>query len=116
MKISLMSIFQNVFVKLHKSRHLYKSELPFNNWLYSICRTVLIDSLRKSKVVIPEAKELIHYYKIREYQSYFDIDNENSLTKKEKEAITMRYLFDEDFEALSKSLDTTVLNSREISF
>ena len=107
-------IFQNVFVKLHKSRHLYKSERPFNNWLYSICRTVLIDSLRKSKVVIPEAKELLNYYKNQDYQSYFDIDNEKSLTEKEKEAIKLRYLFDEDFEKISNTLGTTVLNSRKL--
>ncbi len=106
-------IFQNVFIKLHKSRHLYKSELPFNNWLYSICRTVLIDSLRKIKVFTPEAKESLIYYD-QDNQSYFDLDNEKSLTTKEKEAIRLRYFLEEDFEIISKNLDTTIVNSRKI--
>ena len=106
-------IFQNVFIKLHKSRHLYKSELPFNNWLYSICRTALIDSLRKIKVFTPEAKESLIYYD-QDNQSYFDLDNEKSLTAKEKEAIRLRYFLEEDFEIISKNLDTTIVNSRKI--
>ena len=107
-------IFQNVFIKLHNSRHLYNSQLPYNNWLYTICRTVLIDSLKKNKAIKPEAKDLIHYYTTQGHQSYFDIDNEKSLTKKEKEAIKLRYLFDEDFEKISITLKTTVLNSRKL--
>ena len=106
-------IFQNIFIKLHKSRHLYKSELPFNNWLYSICRTVLIDSLRKSKVFIPEAKEPLLNYD-QDHQSYFDLDNEKSLTTKEKEAIRLRYFLDEDFKRIAENLDTTVVNSRKL--
>ena len=27
-------VYQNIFIKLHKSRHLYKSEYPYRNWLY----------------------------------------------------------------------------------
>ena len=59
--------------------------------------------------------EILIKYKIgNEIITNFDIDNEKSLTKKEKEAIKLRYLFDEDFEKISNTLGTTVLNSRKL--
>ena len=107
-------VFQNIFIKLHKSRHLYKSELPYNKWLYTICRTVLIDSLKTNKLQTLEFKDFHFEDQNQDHQYYFDIENEKLLTKKEKSAIRLRYFYDEDFEKISKKLDTTVINSRKL--
>ena len=62
-------VFQNIFIKLHKSRHLYKSELPYNKWLYTICRTVLIDSLKTNKLHTQEFKDLHFEYQNQDHQT-----------------------------------------------
>lgn len=40
-------ILQEVFLRIHKVRHTYRSESPAKPWLYAIARYVAIDTLRK---------------------------------------------------------------------
>lgn len=42
-------IFQDVFLRLHQSRLRYKSEFPFEPWLFTVLRNSLIDYYRKKK-------------------------------------------------------------------
>ena len=39
-------IFQDVFLRLHRSRSRYKSEFPFKPWLFAVLRNSLIDYSR----------------------------------------------------------------------
>jgi RNA polymerase sigma-70 factor (ECF subfamily) len=45
----LRDLFQEVFVKIHKSKHLYKDTLPLLPWIFSIAHSVMIDGKRKAK-------------------------------------------------------------------
>lgn len=40
-------IFQDVFVKLHQSRHKYNAKFPFSAWLFTIVRSCMFDYFRK---------------------------------------------------------------------
>ena len=42
-------IFQDVFLRLHHSRSRYKSEFPFEPWLFTVLRNSLIDYYRKRR-------------------------------------------------------------------
>jgi len=42
-------IFQDVFLRLHHSRSQYKSEFPFEPWLFAVLRNSLIDRYRKKR-------------------------------------------------------------------
>jgi RNA polymerase sigma-70 factor (ECF subfamily) len=47
-------LFQETFLRLHRGRGLYKPEMPFKTWLYTIANNLVRDSLRakgRSKVV-----------------------------------------------------------------
>jgi RNA polymerase sigma-70 factor (ECF subfamily) len=48
-------VFQATFLKLHKSRSRYDSTLPFTPWLFTICRSELLDALKKEKRSIEDA-------------------------------------------------------------
>lgn len=46
-------LFQETFLRLHRGRSLYRPELPFKTWLYTIANNLVRDSLRamvRSKV------------------------------------------------------------------
>ena len=39
-------LLQKVFIKVHESKHLYKDKFKFEQWLFVISRTLLIDHFR----------------------------------------------------------------------
>ena len=48
-KEKVAEIYQDVFIKLHKSKDLYKSSLPLLPWMFTVTRSVMLDELRKNK-------------------------------------------------------------------
>ena len=42
-------IYQEVFLKMHRSKHLYNKLLPALPWIFSVARSVLVDGLREDK-------------------------------------------------------------------
>ena len=113
-------IQQNIFLKLHRSRHNYNRSLPFLPWLFTICRSVMIDFLRSK-----EAKEgklvqdngIIDTIASAEKEAS-KIDTLSpameKLNKDQREAIKMRYGEDFSFEEIAKRLDTSVPNARKV--
>ncbi len=43
-------VVQNILLALHRARHTYRPERPFQPWIFAIARNSVIDSLRKQKV------------------------------------------------------------------
>ncbi len=110
-------IFQNTFVKFHKSRNLYDPKYPVLKWLYTICRSELLDSFKKKKVTLVELNEAIINENLttnNESQDILDLDSEKSLTQKERDALKLRYFSEEDFKEISQRLGTSEANSRKI--
>lgn len=44
-------LLQQTFLHLHKARHRYDPQYPFLPWLFSICRNLWIDHLRRRKTI-----------------------------------------------------------------
>ena len=113
-------IQQNVFLKLHRSRHRYNNSFPFLPWLFTICRSVMIDFIRSK-----EAKEgnLVQDDGIIDTLSAAEKEAPGidgmapamaKLNKDQREAIRMRYGEDFSFEEIAKRLDTSVPNARKV--
>ena len=108
-------IFQNIFVKFHNSRHLYSSEHPLLKWIYTICRSELLDSVKKSrKIKLVSINEDQLLCETKEIDDKIDLDSVKSLSEKEKLAIKLRYYSEEDFTDISKALKTSEANSRKL--
>jgi RNA polymerase sigma-70 factor (ECF subfamily) len=43
-------VFQATFLKLHRNRSRYDPSFPFLPWLFTVCKTVMIDQTRKKGV------------------------------------------------------------------
>lgn len=113
-KEAIDDIFQNIFSKFHKARLRYDSKYEVLQWIYTISRNELLDYLKKKSIVTtPFVEELITIEK-EEVELPFEISEEKKLSQKEKEAISLRYFEDRDYEEISKILETSDSNVRKI--
>jgi RNA polymerase sigma factor (sigma-70 family) len=107
-------IFQSIFVKFHKSRNLYNNKYSLLKWIYTICRSELLDSLKKNKIKLVQLTEDQLVVEAISDNNQIDLDAVKSLSEKEKIAIKLRYYSDEDFLEISKALETSEANSRKL--
>lgn len=108
-------VFQGVFLKFHKSRHLYDEKYPVLQWLYVISRSELYDAFRKSKYQHVEFQDY-HAEFIDEpsISSEINIHSEKSLSDNERKALELRYFSDKDFNEISELLNTSGANARKL--
>lgn len=108
-------IYQEVFIKIHKSKNLYQENLPLLPWIFTITRTVMIDELRKDKkihtVEIDELENLV----TKDVEAKPDITNLlGQLPEQQKQALELRYINDQTFDQIAASLKTSPINARQI--
>lgn len=110
-------LFQEVFVKMHKSKHLYNKSLPFLPWLFSVSRSVLIDSYRSRRRKLGE--ELVgdfdHFPKQEAASGLIDLDSHLAhLTDAQSAAVQLRYVDDKTFDEIATILGTSSVNARKL--
>lgn len=116
--------FQEVFLKLHKSRGQYDAKHEFVKWLYVIARTTLVDCIRRwgrSKEVTGMSDgqldaELNAEAKVWNDQGGFDLEvlNNEKLSEQQRTALKMRYQEDAEFKEIALSIGTSEANVRKI--
>lgn len=114
-KNDLNDLFQQVFIKLHKSRFLYIRTYDFLPWLYTIARSEFLDHIKKSNtnnvvINVDEGNTEVSTCALSE----IEIDLESSLNRNEKEALKRRYYSDQDFSEIAIALQTSQANIRKI--
>lgn len=111
-------IFQEVFVRVHKSKQLYNKTLPFAPWLFAITKNALIDEIRKTakekdhlqiEEVIIAAPGLVVAPQLSEALPYLRLLPEN-----QKRAVELRYIEEKTFEEISEILKTSPVNVRKL--
>lgn len=111
-------VFQDTFLKLHKYRARYDSSRPFAPWLFSLCRTALIDMLRKEKNVLAAA-ELRDVPQEESTVSYSDYGRAmellDALSPREQEILRLRIFEDLPFADVAQRIGLTVVNIRKIA-
>ena len=117
-KSQMEDIYQDVFVKVHKSKHLYNPALPVLPWLFTITKSVLIDALRKdksSKYVDDFNFDLLSYEPQLQTAGASEIQGLiNQLPETQKAALEMRYIDEKTFEEIARKLKTSPMNARKI--
>ncbi|MBT4760970.1 MAG: sigma-70 family RNA polymerase sigma factor [Bdellovibrionaceae bacterium] len=108
-------IFQNIFVKFHKSKDNYDPKYPLLKWVYTICRSELLDHLKKKKVSYIEINPThLATEPDASAESHIELAQEKSLSSTEKLALELRYYSDKDFSEISKLLNTSPANARKL--
>ena len=107
-------LFQRVFVKLHKSRHLYQEKYEVLPWIYTITKSEFLDFVKKNKIETIEFKEENFLSSENEPNNEFDLESEKQLSENEKSALKERYYSDKDFSEIAQILKTSESNTRKI--
>lgn len=111
-------LFQEVFVKMHKSKHLYNSSLPFLPWLFSISRSVHLDSLRSNKRKLAEELSIDLDQFANEEQIGSELKDLDShlalLPPAQRAAVQLRYVDDKTFDEIASILSTSPMNARKL--
>ena len=107
-------VLQSTFLKLHKSRSKYDRTFPFVPWLFTICRSEVLDSFKKShrlhETLVGETPE-------PEFQPVADTASELNLAAlppAQREAVMMRFEQDFSFEEIAQRLNTSPANARQL--
>lgn len=105
---------QEVFLKLHRSRHLYNSMLPFTPWLFSITRSVFLDSLKKKS--LEDLVENQDFDKITPVQESVELNavDLSVLPEAQQQVVRLRVYDEATFEEIAAKLSTTPENARQI--
>ncbi len=108
---------QEVFLKLHRSKHLYEKNLPFLPWLFSITRSVMLDSLKKRN--LEDAVELEELDRLEAKIPESDLSQSPDeilklLPEAQRNVVTMRVLHEQTFEEIASKLSTSPENARQI--
>lgn len=111
-------IFQEVFVKIHKSKHLYNRTLPVLPWIFTITKNTLIDQMRKTKVendLVELDESSLFTPEVAPALAFSDLAPlTKELTATQRQAIEMRYYEDKTFDEIAKVLNTSSLNVRQL--
>ncbi|PIK13634.1 sigma-70 family RNA polymerase sigma factor [Halobacteriovorax sp. JY17] len=105
-------VFQNTFLKVHKSRHHFNPKFLFMQWLYTIARSELLDFCKKKKVIhieyIEQAVEPLNI------EDNLNLDEYESLSDKERKVLNLKFISDQDYEEISSALNISQSNARKI--
>jgi RNA polymerase sigma factor (sigma-70 family) len=107
-------LFQETFLKMHRSTHLYNKSLPALPWIFSVTRSVLLDGLRSDK----RAKREIDFTS-QEVEAVQSEGPEvasllSRLSESQRKAVELRYVDEKTFEEVAATLQTTSQNARKI--
>lgn len=112
-------VYQEVFLKIHRSKHLYNKSLPALPWIFTITKSVFLDAVKKDKnfkytdnydldKIKAESNETRN---LSDDTALIAIEN---LPDTQKIAVQMRYVEDKTFDEIAESLKTSPTNVRQI--
>lgn len=110
-------IFQSTFLKLHKNRSKYDPTFPFLPWLFTVCRSELLDAMKiahkKHEILSDQLPERAAHEDHLRDQDAQDISLE-TLPATQRMALELRFQNDFSFEEIAARLETSPMNARQI--
>ena len=111
-KSDLEDVIQNIFIKFHATKERYDSSYPLDAWIFTICRSVLFDHLRKvSKISYEE------FIEFSQEVSTEGPDVEVAIAKlpeQSQQIIKFKYLDELSFEEIAERINKSPANVRQI--
>lgn len=112
---SVEDLIQEVFLKLHRSRDQYNQMLPLAPWVFSITRSVFLDSVKKKNLEDSLSPEELDGFQA----PVVEIDNGStdllaSLPPQQRQAVNLRVFDEATFEEIASRLSTSPDNARQL--
>jgi len=109
-------LLQEVFFKLHRSKHLYNTTLPFSPWMFSITRSVLLDFAKKKNLEDPvDCSDFDQMPSAEAEPSKNDFSEVlGALPQQQRQAVSLRVYDEQTFEEIALRLSTSPENARQL--
>lgn len=111
-------LFQQVFLKLHHSRAHYDGKRIFSAWFFTICRSTVIDELRRRGRTLPtttmEEEPAAPQSESKEDSEPIPTGVLLALPERQREAVRLRYEEELAFDQIASRLNTTADNVRQL--
>lgn len=109
-------LLQEVFFKLHRSKHLYNSPLPFSPWMFSIARSVLLDFAKKRNLEDPVDTSDFDQIPATDPQAPKTDFSETlgALPQQQRQAVSLKVYDEQTFEEIAIRLSTSPENARQL--
>ncbi len=111
-------IFQQVFMKIHKSKHLYNKSHPLLPWLFTITKNTIVDDARKIKKYSNQIQIDDLQIAAPALEVGFKLDDITlqleQIPLKQRSVIEMRYADEKTFEDIAQVLKTSDANVRQL--
>ncbi|MEK6704172.1 MAG: RNA polymerase sigma factor [Bdellovibrionota bacterium] len=120
-------LFQATFLKFHKSRFQYDASFKFAPWIFIICKSVLVDGVRKRGRILEDAdslhidaavdsasQEASSAAPLSIVAAEGRIPAFGSLSAMQKTVLELRFNEDLSFDEIARKLDTSPINARQI--
>lgn len=112
---AISEVFQNTWLKLHKSKSLYRPKHLFVKWLYVISKSELFDYCKKKRVETIPLDAEIQVSNDTESSDEIDVANLPDISDREREVLNLKFNEDLDFNEISQRLNISSSNARKIS-
>ncbi len=111
-------IYQEVFIKIHKSKHLYNKSLPVLPWIFTVTKSVMIDQLAKDKSSKHVQDFDFDQLAAAPVQSIAETQEVSAMIQKlsetQQHAVQMRFVDEKTFAEIAATLKTSPVNVRQI--
>ena len=108
-------VFQATFLKLHHYRLKYDPSFPFLPWLFTVCKNVMLDHIRKKGRIQEELNPLaLEQAETPKPNETVTVPDLSALPVKQQKAIQLRYMQELSFEEIAKRLETSPPNVRQL--
>lgn len=103
-------VMQKVFIKIHESKHQYNSKFKFEQWLFVIARSQVLDFFRAEK----RYSERIKNAETTEAASIeSDLTVFNKLDESQRELLELKYIDDLSYQEISKLVNKSEVSLRK---
>jgi RNA polymerase sigma-70 factor (ECF subfamily) len=111
--------FQAVFMKLHRAKETYDPDREFLPWLFTLCRSVVVDELRGRQRSSPEVEwndraEQVPAETLPEPGEAPALRGLGTLSSDQREALELRYRDEMPVEQIARRLETSPANVRQL--
>jgi RNA polymerase sigma-70 factor (ECF subfamily) len=110
-------ILQKVFFKIHESKHLYNDKFKFEQWIFVIARTTIIDFVRKESRNLKNIEKLIYGKEVNDLADYKEIEELDFFEKLEidqQKLLELKYVDDLSYNEIAKILNKSEISLRKI--
>lgn len=111
-------LLQKVFIKIHESKHLYRDKYKFEQWLFVIARTSVLDHFRSTSRYRARLDKLSDELNINEEPVSHSGLNPHSvllnLEEDQKELLEMKFIDELSYQEISRILNKSEASLRKV--